>query len=404
MTQVFKPARPADVAAALAETKGAFEVTGRGSKRALGRPPGDGMARLDLSALAGITMYEPEELVLSARAGTPIAEVRERLAQQNQELAFDPPDLSGLLGGRDAGSLGGAIACNLSGPRRIKAGAARDHILGFEGVNGRGEAFKSGGRVMKNVTGFDLAKLIAGSYGTLAVMTDVTVKVMPRPEKVRTVLVFGLSADAAVAAMREAMGSAHEVAAAAHVPAALAPFSRVEPVARAAASVTALRIEGPGPSAEHRCRALRALLDVRGTTEELHTKNSDIFWREVRDVSFLAAEPATQAWRLSVPPADGARIAGALAARLDGHYLLDWGGGLVWFAHAPRPDAGADVVRGVLPPDGGHATLIRAEAAVRARVEVFQPQPAALAQLARRVKDGFDPDRRLNPGRMYADD
>jgi len=211
MTPVFKPSRPEDVAPALAEAKGALEITGRGSKRALGRPPVEGMARLDLSALSGITMYEPEELVLSARAGTPIAELRARLDERNQELAFDPPDFSGLLGGRDAGSLGGAIACNLSGPRRIKAGAARDHILGFEGVNGRGEAFKSGGRVMKNVTGFDLAKLIAGSYGTLAVMTDVTIKVLPKPEKTRTVLVFGLSADAAVAAMREALTSAHEV-------------------------------------------------------------------------------------------------------------------------------------------------------------------------------------------------
>jgi glycolate oxidase FAD binding subunit len=403
MAQVFKPARPADVAAALAEARGAFEVSGRGSKRALGRPVPEGLARLDLSGLAGVTLYEPEELVLSARAGTPVAELRALLAERNQELAFDPPDLSVLLGGGDAGSLGGAIACNLSGPRRIKAGAARDHILGFAGVNGRGEEFKSGGRVMKNVTGFDLAKLLAGSYGTLAAMTDVTVKVMPKPEKIRTVLVLGLSPDAAVAAMREALTSAHDVAAAAYVPAESAKVSAAEPVARAGASVTALRVEGPGSSAEHRCRALRGLLDAHGATEELHTRNAETFWREVRDVAFLAADPGTQVWRLSVPPSDGARVANALAARVQGRFMLDWGGGLVWLAHAPLPDAGADAVRGAIPPDGGHATLIRAEASVRARVDVFQPQPPALAELGRRVKDGFDPDRRLNPGRMFAD-
>ena len=403
MAEVFKPAHPADVVHALAQAKGAFEVRGSGSKRALGRPIPEGMSTLDLSGLTGITLYESEELVLSARAGTPIKDVSLALAEKNQELAFDPPDYSGLLGGRDAGTLGGAIACNLSGPRRPKAGAARDQILGFAGVNGRGEEFKSGGRVMKNVTGFDLSKLLAGSYGTLAALTEVTVKVLPRPEKVRTVLVFGLAADAAVAAMRESLGSAHEVAAAAHLPKDAAQTSAVGLVARAGTSVTALRIEGPEPSAEYRCRAVRGLLDAHGATEELHTQNSDIFWREVRDVAAFAADPKAQVWRLSVPPADGARVAGALAARLKGRFLLDWGGGLIWLAFAPLPDAGAEVVRGVLAPDGGHATLIRAEVSVRARVDVFQPPSSPLAELARRVKEGFDPDRRLNPGRMFAD-
>ncbi|MSO85554.1 MAG: FAD-binding protein [Rhodospirillales bacterium] len=403
MSEIFKPARPAAVAEVLVQAKGAIEVRGRGSKRALGRPVPEGLAVLDLSGLAGITLYEPEELVMSARAGTPIADVRAALAEKNQELAFDPPDYSGLFGGRDAGTLGGAIACNLSGSRRIKSGAARDHILGFAGVNGRGEEFKSGGRVMKNVTGFDLSKLIAGSYGTLAALTDVTVKVLPRPEKIRTVLVFGLAADPAVGVLRESLGSSHEVAAAAYLPQDVAQTSAVDLVARAGASVAALRIEGHGPSAEYRCRALKGVLDGRGATEELHTQKSEIFWREVRDVAAFAADPVAQIWRLSVPPADGARVAGAIAARLKGRYFLDWGGGLVWFALAPLPDAGAEVVRSVLPPDGGQATLIRAEAGVRARVAVFQPLPPALAELTRRVKEGFDPDRRLNPGRMFAD-
>ena len=403
MVEVFKPARPADVAQALAQAKGAIEVRGRGTKRALGRPVPENLAVLDLSGLAGITLYEPEELVLSAGAGTPIDDVRAALAEKNQELAFDPPDYSGLLGGRDAGTLGSVIACNLSGPRRLKAGAARDHILGFAGVNGRGEIFKSGGRVMKNVTGFDLSKLIAGSYGTLAALTEVTVKVLPRPEKIRTVLVFGLAAEAAVGVLRESLASANEVAAAAYLPKEIAQTSAVDWVARAGASVAALRVEGHGPSAEYRCQALRGLLDAHGATEELHTQKSDVFWREVRDVAVFAADPKAQVWRLSVPPADGARVAGALAARLKGRFLLDWGGGLIWLALDPLPDAGAEIVRGLLPPDGGHATLIRAEASARARVDVFQPPPPALAELTRRIKEGFDPDRRLNPGRMFAD-
>ncbi len=403
MAEVFKPARPADVAAALAEAKGAVEVRGSGSKRDLGRPTLEGLTLLDLSGLAGITLYESEELILSARAGTPIHDVRAALAEKNQELAFDPPDYSGLLGGRDAGTLGGAIACNLSGPRRLKGGAARDHILGFAGVNGRGEEFKSGGRVMKNVTGFDLSKLIAGSYGTLAALTDVTVKVLPRPEKIRTVLVFGLAADSAAGVLRESLGTSHEAAAAAYLPKDIAQTSAVDLVAQAGASVTAIRIEGHGPSAEYRCRALKAALDAHGAPEELHTQKSEIFWREVRDVAAFAADKHSQVWRLSVPPADGARIAAALAARLKGRFFLDWGGGLIWLAFDPLPDAGAEAVRGVLAPDGGHATLIRAAAAVRASVPVFQPPPPALAELSRRIKQGFDPDRRLNPGRMFAD-
>lgn len=402
MADVLKPGTPDEVAALVAAAKGPLEVRGLGTKRALGRPmttgAADGLAVLDLSRLSGITLYEPEELVLAARAATPMKDVRAALAEKRQELAFDPPDLSALLGADGEGSLGGVLACNLSGPRRIKAGAARDHFLGFSGVNGRGEAFKSGGRVVKNVTGFDLSKLMAGSFGTLAALTDVTVKVMPKAEKIRTVLIFGLSPEAGVAAMRDALGSAHEVAAAAYLPPEAAKTSAVDLVARAGASVTALRVEGPGLSADYRGRALRG--SATGITEELHTRNSETFWREVRDAAPFHADGAAHIWRLSVPPSDGARVAAAILARLRGRYFLDWGGGLVWLALDPRADAGADIVRGALVPTSGHATLIRAGSDVRARVPVFQPDPPALAELARRIKDGFDPDHRLNPGRM----
>ncbi|MFQ5774264.1 MAG: glycolate oxidase subunit GlcE [Kiloniellaceae bacterium] len=409
MTTTFRPETAEQVLEAVAWAAGEeapLEVAGRGSKRGLGRPVQAGHG-IDLSALAGITLYEPEELVLSARAGTPMAEVEAALANKNQMLAFEPADLGPLLGGAAGrGSLGGVLACNLSGPRRIKAGAARDHFLGVHGVSGRGEAFKSGGRVVKNVTGYDLCKLLAGSHGTLAVMTDVTVKVLPVPEKTRTVLLFGLDDAAALEAMTRALQSAHEVSGAAHLPAALAAGSGVSYVAEAGGAVTALRVEGPGPSVEYRCAALRRELADLAATEELHGTNSAALWRDLRDVAPFLAHPDRFVWKVSVPPAAGADVAAEIARGADVLHFYDWGGGLIWLAlpasDGTAQDAGAATVRAALAARGGHATLVRAPAELRAAVPVFQPQDEANAALTRRIKDAFDPKRVLNPGRMYA--
>jgi len=404
MTETLKPGdaeqvREAVAWAAAEETP--LEVLGGGSKRHLGRPV-QVTHGLELSALSGITLYEPEELVLGARAGTPLAEIAAALAEHRQQLAFEPPDYGPLLGGA-AGrqTLGGVLACNLSGPRRVKAGAARDHFLGFKAVSGRGEAFKAGGRVVKNVTGYDLCKLICGSYGTLAVMTEVTVKVLPASEKTRTVLVFGLDDAAAVAAMARALNSAHEVSGAAHLPAAMAAASAVAYVGDAGAAVTALRLEGPAPSVAYRCDALKALLAPLGAVEELHGMNSGRFWGEVRDLAPLAAMPDRLLWRLSVPPASGARVVAAIGRELPAAAYYDWGGGLIWLTLPPSDDAGHREVRAAVAESGGHANLVRAPAAVRAAVPVFQPQAEVLAGLSARVKAGFDPRGVLNPGRMY---
>jgi glycolate oxidase FAD binding subunit len=377
-----------------------LEVLGRGSKRALGRPV-QAAHSLDLSRLTGITLYEPEELVLSARAGTPLAEIEAALEEKRQMLAFEPADLGPLLGGAPGGaSIGGVLACNLSGPRRIKAGAARDHFLGVDAVSGRGEAFKSGGRVVKNVTGYDLCKLMSGSYGTLAVMTDVIVKVLPRPEKTYTVLVLGLDDAAAQQAMTRALGSPHEVSGAAHLPAALAAGSEVDYVAGAGGAVTALRLEGPGPSVEYRCAVLRRELADLGATEELHSMNSLAFWREIRDVRPFVGRPRTAVWRVSVAPTAGPSVVAQMAGA---EAFYDWGGGLIWLALPEAEDAGAARLRAaVTAAGGGHATLVRGPLELRAATAVFQPQDAAAAALTRRVKEGFDPRGVLNPGRMYA--
>ncbi len=406
MTNTLKPRDAKEVESAVqwALSEGrALEVAGRGSKRNIGRPAQTDLT-LDLSGLSGVTLYEPEELVLSARAGTPLAEIEALVAANGQQLAFEPMDCGPILGeapGR--GSIGGALATNLSGPRRIQAGAARDHFLGVTAVSGRGETFKSGGRVVKNVTGYDLCKLLAGSWGTLAAMTDVTIKTLPRPESEETILVPGLEPARAIAAMAAAMGSSCDVSGAAHLPGDVAAL--VPEVAGAGAAVTALRLEGFTPSVANRTETLRAMMAPFGEVAGTGPDASRLFWRAVRDAAPLATPQEADdrtIWRISTVPGRGAELAALVAASADSQILFDWAGGLIWLALPASDDAGAALVRRAVGVTGGHATLVRAPAAVRAAVAVFEPPGAGLAALSRRVKESFDPKGVLNPGRMWA--
>ena len=402
MVDSFKPANAAGVlevvAGAVAE-EAPLEVVGGGSKRAFGRPVEAGH-RLDLSGLAGIDLYEPAELVMTALPGTKLSDIEAALAERDQQLAFEPPDLGPLLGeAARGGTIGGVFACNLSGPRRVKAGAARDHFLGLKAVAGRGEAIAAGGRVVKNGTGYDLCKLMAGSSGTLAAMTELTFKVMPAPEMTRTVLVFGLDDKAANAARTAAMTSPEDVSGAAYLPREIAKRIAVDYVSGAGASVTALRVEGPAPSVEQRCRSLRDLLGANGEVEELHGHNSGILWRALGGADPLAGQPGRAIWRLSIPPASGAAVTARIAREAPCEYFLDWGGGLIWLSLEEPHEA---VVRAAVAETGGHATLVVAPEDQRRRVPVFEPQTPGLAALNARVKDSFDPKRILNPGRMYA--
>ncbi len=407
MTTVIKPRNDEQVREAVAwalSSAEPLELIGAGTKRGFGRPV-QASQMLDLSALAGVTLYEPEELVLGARAGTKLAEVEAALAEKRQLLAFEPPDF-GPLYGLEAGqsTLGGVLASNLSGPRRIKAGAARDHFLGFSAVSGRGEAFKAGGRVVKNVTGYDVAKLMAGSFGTLAALTEVTVKVLPAPEKTRTILLFGLEDDAAVRALAVALQSAHDVSGAAHLPAVIAARSNVERIADTGDAVTAIRIEGTPDSVAYRCATLREELSgLAAAQDELHSANSAALWRELRDAAYFVADRDAVIWRISVPPATGATVVAACAdADLRFVHFYDWGGGLIWLATPPWGDAGAEPIRAAIAEIGGHATLLRGPDPLRVVVPPFQPQPPDLAALSRRIKEAFDPEGILNPGRMEA--
>jgi glycolate dehydrogenase FAD-binding subunit len=369
-----------------------LELIGAGTKRGLGRPMQTART-LDLSRFSGISLYEPEELVITAGAATPLAEIKAALAAKDQMLAFEPPDLSRLLGGAHTGTIGGMLACNLSGPRRIKAGAARDHILGFAGVSGRGEVFKAGGRVVKNVTGYDLAKLMAGSFGTLAALTSLTFKVVPRPQSEETLCFLGLDEMAAVRIMCLAMQSPSEVSGAAHIPAALAPSLGFDQPA------TLLRLEGVPPSIKARRKRLASIADGTAPLTILEAHKSKDTWRAVRDVRPLCDSMDRAVWKISVPPMEGASTLERIRRSADARGYYDWSGGLIW-ADVPMAGNGCEkAVRSAFR--AGHATLVRAPDGIRAHAEVFQPQERGLAALSSRVKAAFDPKGILNPGRMY---
>jgi len=414
MTDTLKPRTAKDVEDAVQSAlsrSAALELVGRGTKRAIGRPAQSDLT-LDLSGLASVILYEPEELVLSAQAGTPLDAIEALLAAQGQHLAFEPIDYGPLLAGApssgtdSSGTIGGVLAANLCGPRRISAGAARDHFLGFEAVSGRGETFKSGGRVVKNVTGYDVSKLIAGSWGTLAALTTVIIKTLPRPQTQATVVVSGLDDATAVRAMAAAMATSCDVSGAAHVPAVVAP--RIGLGVAAGRSLTVFRLEGVAPSVDHRratlIAAMKSFVKVFGAVDLCDEEASRSLWRAIRDVTPFAGRDvsARPVWRIVTAPSRGAQLAGMIAAATEAEVLYDWAGGLVWVMLAPSDDAGAALVRRAVGACGGQAMLIRAPAAIRAAVGVFSPQEPGLASLTRRVKQGFDPNGVLNPGRMWA--
>ena len=403
MDDTIKPRDRSDIEAAVQWALGdgkSLEIVGHGSKRAFGRPSQHD-ATLDLSALSGVTLYEPQELVLSAKAGTALAEIDAVLAAQGQALAFEPMDYGPVLGEPEGRStIGGVVAANLSGPRRIKVGTVRDHFLGVTAVSGRGETFKSGGRVVKNVTGYDLCKLLAGSWGTLGIMTDVTLKVLPQPETEATLVLYGLNEREAGEAMAKAMGSSFDVSGAAHMPDYLA--ARLDGVGRSDAA-TLLRIEGIRPSVVHRIEALERELRPIRAMAKLDERASRRLWRAIRDAKPLAAD--TEAgprplWRISTAPAQGCEIVARISPA--SQLFFDWAGGLIWVAPPAAADCGAAAIRRAVAEVGGHATLVRGPAAARATVDVFEPAGDALAGLTKRVKESFDPKGVLNPGRMWA--
>jgi glycolate dehydrogenase FAD-binding subunit len=404
---VHSQVRPIDereLARMLAEANAArtpLEVVGGGSKQRIGRPM-QTAASVSSRAMRGITLYEPSEMVMGALAGTPLTQIEQALAERGQMLAFEPLDL-GPMTGLEAGqaTIGGVFAANVSGARRVAIGAARDHLLGLRGVNGRGEVFKSGGRVMKNVTGYDLCRGIAGSWGTLAVLSEVTFKVLPAPEDTGTLLLFGLPDEIAVEVLCTAMASPFEVSGAVHLQPAMAARLEHPGLRSQGQAVTALRIENFAKSVAYRKGRLKDLLKVYGAVMDFERQASRQLWGELRRLSVLQRSEAP-VWRISTEPTAGPKVVAAISAFMECRAFYDWSGGLVWAEVLPTTDAGAADVRRVIASFGGHATLVRAEPQVRAAVDVFQPLEAGPEKLSRRLKAAFDPAGILNPGRMYA--
>ncbi len=381
-----------------------LEIIGHGSKRLIGQVMATN-AVLDLSPLNAVTAYEPNELIITVQAGAPLADVMSLLDSKNQQFAFEPVDTAHLLGTPERGTIGGMIGAGLAGPRRIRAGGVRDHLLGAHAVSGFGDSFKTGGKVVKNVTGYDLCKLLAGSWGTLAVMTEVTLKVMPRPEVESTLLLRGLDDLAANRAMTVALGSPFDVSAAAHVPpsALRGPLPGLDQLGSPAQGLTLLRLEGIPASVRHRAAALADALKPFGAIQIVEDVVSSGAWSSVRDVRPFAADGTLAAWpvwRIVCPPASGGALGQTLARESGGEVIYDWGGGLIWASLPPRPDGGATLVRQRATAGGGHATLIRGSEQVRRDIDVFHPQPAGLASLSERVRNSFDPKRILNRGRL----
>jgi len=390
MTPIHEPlseeaaARLVQVAAL---TKSPFVIRGGGTRSLHAAPEGADV--LSARGLAGIVAYNPAEMTMTARAGTPLEVVEAALAEKRQMLAFEPPDLRGVLGSSGIPTIGGVFAANASGPRRLTAGAARDSLLGLRFVNGRGEVVKAGGRVMKNVTGLDLVKLLAGSHGALALITEVTFRLLPVPETAATILVSGLNDAEAAAAMATAMSMSVEVSGAAHLPESVR--GRFAGGALPEGAATALRLEGLSASVEVRAQKLAAAMAGFGRVARLDAEVTARLWREVRDAAPYADGTARPLWRVSVAPTAGQQLVAALRLETGVDAFYDWQGGLVWLRMEASPEA-ALLRRYIKAVGGGHATLLRARPEVLAAGEAFQPQAEAVAALQGRVKASFDPD------------
>jgi len=388
---MFAPAsedEAVDIVRAAAARAQKLAIVGGGTRAGLGRPCSHGAA-LTTTRLDGVVFYEPAEMVIALRSGTPVAAAEALLAQRGQMFPFEPMDHRPLYATSGEPTIGGVVAGNVSGPRRISVGAARDSLIGIRLVNGRGEAIKNGGRVMKNVTGLDLVKLICGAHGTLGLVTEAIFKVLPRPEREATVVIRRLDDQGAIAAMAAALGSAYNVSGAAHVtPGMGREFGR-----------TFFRVEGFAASVEHRVGGLIKLLAPFGAKHALAEEESRRLWRAIRDAEFLAEPRERAIWRVSLKPSAGAEFVKKLGPIAQAHFY-DWGGGLVWLA-SETSSAAAETIRSALAAFGGHATLVRAPDGLRASVDVFEPLSPALAKLTAGIKASFDPDGIFNFGRMY---
>ncbi|HEY4078414.1 MAG TPA: FAD-binding protein [Rhizomicrobium sp.] len=378
MTSISSEVQAIEFVRAARADKSPFEIVAGGTRRNVGRPVG-ALPLMDVSGLSGIVKYEPEELILTAAPATPLAAIAAVLGEKNQRLGFDPADWSRLLGSNGVATLAGAMSCDASGSGKLRHGNARDSLLGFRAVNGLGEAFRAGGKVVKNVTGFDLPKLMCGAYGTLGVLTEVTFRVYPKPTHAAILCLADVTPEVGFVALRKVANSALEPAGLAYLPASMMPG-----VGQGAALI---KLEGASKPLEEKLALAHGLLG-----HAMHRIEDDPFAGIGCGDKF--ADIPGDIWRVFVAPSDAPRLAKELAAT---HWLGDWAGGMLWVA-APASDAAR--IRAIAASVNGQAMLLRASAESRSQLGLFAPQPPALAALTRSVRAAFDPLSLFNPGRL----
>ncbi|MCF6327838.1 MAG: FAD-binding protein, partial [Devosiaceae bacterium] len=376
-----------------------LRIIGGGTREGLGRPV-NADKTLSLAKHSGITLYEPGALTIIAKAGTPIVEIEQVLAKENQRLAFEPMDHRSLFGTKGTPTIGGIVGGNISGPRRIIGGACRDSLIGVRFINGDGAIIKNGGRVMKNVTGLDLVKLMAGSYGTLGVMSEVSFKVLPANEREATLAIFGLDLEAGIKVLSSALGSPFEVTGATFL-----PEGKTH-------SRTLLRVEGFDTQVTYRLERLKDLCtkNIDGSKydiEIIEGREHVSLWRSVRDVEHFAGTDDL-VLKLHIKPGDAPAISGSISAvinekagsKLRNKLLFDWGGGLIWVGISDPENV--YVIRSIVEDFGGFGMLVRAPEQVRKQISPFHPEHERIAEISECIRKKFDPKGILNPGRMTA--
>ena len=349
----------------------------------------------------GIVEYLPEELYIKVKSGTSLALIEAELDKKNQELAFEPSDMGFLYSGKsNKGSVGGAVACNLSGSRRFRAGALRDHILGFCGVNGKGEIIKSGGTVVKNVTGYDVSKLITGSYGTLVALTEIVLKVQPKNEESQTLLINNINLKMALNVFSKAMHTSVEISGACFYPAKISKFFKLNDL-DTNTSITAIRLEGPKISVTERVNTLKKLFsDYKTTISVLENYQSRIFWQNTTDLQFFNNSKNVVA-KIVLPPLNADQLMNNFENE-ELKYVVDWAGNLIWVELPENDSVLLKHLRTEILKLSGHMTIIKAPNHVRIREDFLTTVDENIKVLSLKIKESFDPKKILNPGKMYS--
>ncbi|MBU2533499.1 MAG: FAD-binding protein [Alphaproteobacteria bacterium] len=404
METILRPAADWELASFLAEATAArtpVEIVGGHSKARMGRSREPG-AIISTHVMRGIRAYDPSERMITVQAGCLITDIERELAVRGQMLGFEPLDIANVFGGEPGrATIGGVISANLAGSRRLVAGGVADHLLGVSGVAGTGEIFRSGARTRRSVAGLDLRRAMAGSWGTLAALVEVTLSVEAIPDETATLVIFGLSEEIAIEAMADAARTPHGVTGTVHLEPAMAARLWFDRLREENQAITVLRVEAPANGTALRVERLKDALRAYGDMQLLDHEASLSLWHELRQLTILAHNDKPL-WRITTRPSKAFQVVSGIRRYMAVDAFYDWSGGLIWLEVPEAADAGATEIRRVIASSGGHATLVRASDEVKATVDVFEPMHSGIELMTRRLKDVFDPAGILNPGRIYA--